>query len=143
VRGRLHHLISLKIKDKLHIFDYATDNRPFELGATVCHINANKNFNYVLEFGATKVENIDLKAKFLGKTSDKFEGKDILAALKNFVYEESGYEHSYYNLHNHNCRTFSHTVAIFLGVEESYLKIAKNFSCAKRPQTSCDITIQQ
>jgi hypothetical protein len=59
VRGRLHHLISLKIKDKLHIFDYATDNKPFELGATICHINANKNFKYVLEFSATKVENIE------------------------------------------------------------------------------------
>ena len=43
----------------------------------------------------------------------------------------------------HSCRTFSHTVAVFLGVEESYLKIAKNFLFAERPKTSCDITIKQ
>jgi hypothetical protein len=84
-------LISLKIKDKLHIFDYATDNKPFELGATICHVNANNNFKYVLEFSATKVENIDLKAIFLGKISDKFDGKDVLDELTNFVYHESGY----------------------------------------------------
>jgi hypothetical protein len=117
-------LISLKIKDKLHIFDYATDNKPFELGATICHINANKNFNYTLEFSAAKVENIDLKAIFLGKVSDKFEGKDVLAELSKFVYHESGYDDTAYDLFKHSCRTFSHTVAVFLGVEESYLKIA-------------------
>jgi hypothetical protein len=86
VRGRLHHFISLKIKDKLHIFGYATDNKPFELGDTICQINAKKNFKFVLEFCATKVENIDLKAIFLGKISDKFDGKDVLAELTNFVY---------------------------------------------------------
>lgn len=35
-------MIGIKIKDKLHIYDYGTDNKIFEFGPSKCHINANK-----------------------------------------------------------------------------------------------------
>lgn len=52
-----------------------------------CHVNADKDFQYVLEFNATKVENIDLKAIYLGKiSSNKFEAKNVLQYLDYFIY---------------------------------------------------------
>ncbi len=73
-KGRLHHLIGLKIKDKLHIFDYAKDYSFKWFKSCECHINKNasKTFKYVVEFGATRVEDMDLKAIFLGKVSNEF-----------------------------------------------------------------------
>ncbi len=122
-------MIGIKIKNKLHIYDYATDNKPLEWGPTVCHVNANKNFKYVLEFNANKVENIDLKAIYLGKiSSDKFEVENVLAYLDNFIYKESGYQHSSYDVITHSCRTFAHTIAFELGVEENYKRATKGFS---------------
>lgn len=50
-------------------------------------MNADKDFQYVLEFNATKVENIDLKAIYLGKiSSNKFEAKNVLQYLDYFIY---------------------------------------------------------
>ncbi len=119
-------MIGIKIQDKLHIYDYATDHKM--IGPSECHVNVNKNFKYVLEFSAAKVEDIDLKALYLGKvSSDKFDSKDVLIYLDNFIYNESGYDNSPYDLRFNNCRTFVHTLAKELGVEQSYLKIAKNF----------------
>ena len=73
-----------------------------------------------------------MKAIFLGEISKKFEGIDVLADLQRFVFHESRYEKSLYNIKNNNCRTFAHTVAWYLGVEESYLNIVgkKKFDCA-------------
>jgi hypothetical protein len=83
----LHHLISLKIKDKLHIFDFASD---YEWGkGKKCHINAKPDFNYDLDLSnplALDTEEIDFKVSFLGKISDKFNGKDVLAELRTYVY---------------------------------------------------------
>jgi hypothetical protein len=64
-----------------------------------CHVNANKDFKYELEFNATKVEKIDLKAIYLGKiSSKKFQAKNVLEYLDYFIYKESGYHGSNYDL---------------------------------------------
>jgi hypothetical protein len=61
----LHHLISLKIKDKLHIFDFASD---YEWGkGKKCHINAKPDFNYDIDLSnplALDTEEIDFKVSF-------------------------------------------------------------------------------
>ncbi len=74
IKGRLHHLIGLKVHNKLHIFDYAKDYQFKWKGPSISHVNANKdkNFKYVLEFCAARVEDIDLKAIFLGKIKNEF-----------------------------------------------------------------------
>jgi hypothetical protein len=66
-RGRLHHLIGVKLGSKLHIFDYAKDNDWRKLWHK-CNINKNphQEFSYELEFCTTKVQDIDLKAIYLG-----------------------------------------------------------------------------
>ena len=52
---------------------------------SICHINANENkaFKYELEFCATRVEDMDLKAIFLGKVLDEF--TDVYTELQTHI----------------------------------------------------------
>lgn len=70
VRGRLHHMIGLKIKNKLHIYDYAGDGG-YKVPLLVPNKCIVKERNY--EFCATKVQDIGLLAIYLGKIKDDFE----------------------------------------------------------------------
>ena len=123
------------------MFDYGTDNDQ-TLWGHKCHVNAKNNFKYVLEFNAKKVEDIDLKAIYLGKiSSKKFEPENVLEYLINFAFEECKYDGSNYDIKNNSCRTFVHTFAYELGVEKRYLEIVKenNFWCSKDPKIASKI----
>lgn len=65
LRGRIHHLIGLKVDNMLHIFDYAGDGG-YKVPLFVPNVCEVKN-SYNLRFDAAKVEEIDMKAIFLGK----------------------------------------------------------------------------
>ena len=126
------------------MFDYGGDNNGTLRGHT-CHVRAKNNYKYVLEFNATKVEEIDLKAIYLGKiSSNKFEPENVLEYLNNFIYKESGYDSSKYDIKKNCCRTFVHTLAYELGVERRYLEIVKenSFCFSKDPKIASKIKIQ-
>jgi len=62
------------------------------------------------------------------------------------VKNKCGYEGTAYDLKSHNCRTFSHTVAAFLGVEDRYLEIIRRekFMWAERPELGnvCQVSLK-
>ena len=123
LQGRIHHLIGLKVEDMLHIFDYAGDGG-YKVPLLVPNVCEVKN-SYNLKFDAAKVEDIDMKAIFLGKVKQEFEDKglDPLTELNSYAFKEGGFNNTWYSLKQNNCRHFSHSVAAFLGVESRYLEI--------------------
>jgi hypothetical protein len=115
----------------IHFFDYAGDGGykiPL-IKSKICNVNHRKDFKYNLEFCASKVEDIDLKAIFLGKVREELtlNGQNPINALSEFAFNHSKFENSKYSIRTNNCRHFSHVLARFLGVEKRYLEIIDKY----------------
>ena len=63
---RLHHMIGIKINDKMLLLDYATDFKIYKPLSSVCKTN-----NINTEFKSDKTKNKDLMGIFLGKITSK------------------------------------------------------------------------
>ena len=72
-------------------------------------------------------------------------GLDVLTEVNNFMKLKSSYQGTVYSLSSHNCRTFSHTIADFLGVGDRYLEIIRKngFMWAEAPSENlCQMSFQ-
>lgn len=69
-RGRLNHLIGIKIGDKMQIFDYATDEKIKKIQRD-CHINSNEEFSYKRGLDIQRTRDCDLDAIYLGQISSE------------------------------------------------------------------------
>jgi hypothetical protein len=68
-------------------------------------------------------------AAFLGKiSSDKYLDEDYLIKIEEFLFNQSGYNDTIFNIKNHNSRTFVYSLANELGVGDNYIKLVKDKS---------------